>query len=153
MATFLDGNVRRATANTVTAMKRSAERRKCPKCGRKSALVRVSEDWGRGSVCRWKAEGKCDYASWDDAFTQHGETLVPGLSVDRVDIAAGLAQAAQFGYGDAESQMVIEYALMRWRRGEEAGAERTVLSHGVDYTSWRGALAAAVASGSTSPSR
>lgn len=61
MATYHDGGARRATANTVTAMRRSAESRQCPKCGRKSALVRFSEDWGYGSYCRWKLEGKCDY--------------------------------------------------------------------------------------------
>jgi hypothetical protein len=52
------------------------------------------------------------------AFTQHGERLVPGHNVDRVDIAAGKARGAQLGYDDAESQMVLEYALMRWQRGE-----------------------------------
>lgn len=63
MATRLDGNVRKATANTVTAMVNSARVRQCPKCGRKSALVRVSEDWGYGSYCRWKYETppRCDY--------------------------------------------------------------------------------------------
>ena len=43
-----------------TAMRRSAERRRCPKCGRKSALVDFREDLGDalilGSGCRW-----CDY--------------------------------------------------------------------------------------------
>lgn len=59
MATYLDGNVRRATPNTVTAMKRSAESRRCPKCNRKSALQRWSDDFARGSACRW-----CDYATY-----------------------------------------------------------------------------------------
>lgn len=58
MATRLDGNVRKATANTVTSMARSADRRQCPECGRKSALVSDRQDWGDRIVivtaCRWK---------------------------------------------------------------------------------------------------
>lgn len=50
MATYQDGNVRKATANTVTAMRRSAERRRCPECGRKSALVALD---GGGTACRY----------------------------------------------------------------------------------------------------
>lgn len=56
MATYLDGNVRKATANTVKAMQRSAETRQCPACGRKSALRRFSDDLMYGVSCRW-----CDY--------------------------------------------------------------------------------------------
>ena len=70
MATYLDGNVRKATANTVTAMKRSAATRRCPECGRKSALIRDHEY--RQTACRWSGEiGKdgqrlCTYAQqWD----------------------------------------------------------------------------------------
>lgn len=58
MATYQDGNVRRATPNTVKAMKRSAESRKCPKCGRKSALTFVQDELLYGSVCRWN---QCGY--------------------------------------------------------------------------------------------
>lgn len=72
------------------------------------------------------------------------QELIPGVNVDRVDVAAGLKFGAAFGYDDAESQMVLEYALMRWRRGEEDGADRTALSGGVDLTSWRAVVAAAV---------
>lgn len=61
MATYQDGGVRRATANTVTAMRRSAERRRCPKCGRKSALTFHSDEVMRGTYCRW---GDCDYESF-----------------------------------------------------------------------------------------
>lgn len=84
MATYLDGNVRKATANTVTSMKRSAEHRRCPLCDRKSALVRDPEM--RATYCRWSAEGHMEtvkdgpsgcvgskwiamcsyYKSWDD---------------------------------------------------------------------------------------
>jgi hypothetical protein len=61
MATFVDGGRRRATANTVTAMVRSAERRRCPKCGRGSALVSLAE-YGL-TFCRWgeTKPPKCDY--------------------------------------------------------------------------------------------
>jgi hypothetical protein len=71
MATRLDGNVRKATANTVTAMKRSAASRQCPECGRKSALVHDAEY--RQTACRWTGRvGKngnamCHYGyMWDD---------------------------------------------------------------------------------------
>jgi ribosomal protein S14 len=52
MATYNDGNVRKATASTVKAMRRSAEARRCPSCGRKSALVRYDDGWAQGRVCR-----------------------------------------------------------------------------------------------------
>jgi ribosomal protein S27AE len=58
MARRLDGAVSKATANTVTAMRRSAENRRCPKCGRKSALRFHSDEYGFGSYCRWS---DCDY--------------------------------------------------------------------------------------------
>jgi ribosomal protein S27AE len=53
MARRMDGNVSKATANTVTAMRRSAENRRCPKCGRGSALKFRSDHYAFGSVCRW----------------------------------------------------------------------------------------------------
>lgn len=61
MATYLDGNVRKATPNTVTAMKRSAENRRCPMCQRKSALVRDADL--RATYCRWSliSAAMCDY--------------------------------------------------------------------------------------------
>ncbi len=61
MATYLDGNVRRATANTVTAMKNSAVSRQCPKCGRKSAVKRYTDYPWVTIYCRWVNEGKCDH--------------------------------------------------------------------------------------------
>lgn len=61
--------------------------------------------------------------------------LIPGVNVDKIDVAAGMAEAASIGYNDPQSQMVAEYALMRWRRGEEDGAVQTFLSHGIDLTS------------------
>lgn len=61
MATYQSGNRRRATTNSVTAAERSAQHRQCPKCGRKSALVRWPEE--RVTYCRWMLEKppKCDY--------------------------------------------------------------------------------------------
>lgn len=53
MATRRDGNVKKATANTVNAMERSASSRQCPKCGRKSAMKFHADDLMFGSACRW----------------------------------------------------------------------------------------------------
>lgn len=65
MATFQDGGRKRATANTVSAMRRRAERRQCPECGRKSAIISERDDWGDRlvliSVCRWKDSGLCGF--------------------------------------------------------------------------------------------
>jgi hypothetical protein len=58
MATYLDGNVRKATRNTVLAMERSARVRRCPKCGRKSALKYHSDELAYGHYCRWP---DCNY--------------------------------------------------------------------------------------------
>ncbi len=73
--------------------------------------------------------------------------LIPGVNVDRVNVAAGMAMAVTLGYDDAYAQMVTEYALMRHRRGEEQGAQRTWLSeYPRDLTSWEVILAYAIAS-------
>jgi hypothetical protein len=75
-----------------------------------------------------------------------GNALVPGINVDRVDIGCGLDEARAIGYrDDTEELTVINYALMRWARGEEAGADATIVSHRVDFTTWRRIIAAAVA--------
>lgn len=50
--------------------------------------------------------------------------LIPGVNVDRIDIAAGMRELAACGYHEAETQMVITYALQRWQRGEEEAAQR-----------------------------
>jgi hypothetical protein len=34
----------------------------CPKCGRKSAIVRDRDDFYFYEVCRWRDQGLCDYA-------------------------------------------------------------------------------------------
>lgn len=71
--------------------------------------------------------------------------LIPGYNIDRVDVSAGLRMAAQLGYTDNKAQMVIEYALVRHRRGEEGGAERTWVSYFPhDLTSWKTILAKAI---------
>lgn len=69
--------------------------------------------------------------------------FIVGVNVDPIDVAAGMRVAAQFGYDSPEHQMVAEYALRRWSRGEEEGGQRSALSGGIDLTSWYAILAAA----------
>jgi hypothetical protein len=53
---------RRRVASLSNAMTQSAERRRCPSCGRGAALKRVElDDFQTVTYCRWKTEGKCDY--------------------------------------------------------------------------------------------
>lgn len=76
--------------------------------------------------------------------------LIPGVNVDRIDIAAGMRELAACGYHEAETQMVITYALQRWQRGEEEAAQRGAIDlrfHGIDFGSWVRVLAAARAAG------
>jgi hypothetical protein len=75
--------------------------------------------------------------------------LTPGWNVDRIDVAAGMRELQSF-WPDvpATTFMVIEHALMRWARGEEAAAVRGAIDgdfHGIDLTSWLRVLAAAQA--------
>lgn len=75
---------------------------------------------------------------------------IPGHSVDRVDVAAGLRELTACGYTEAETVMVIEYALMRWARGEEEAAQRGAIDrsfHGINLTCWIRVIAAARAGG------
>lgn len=75
--------------------------------------------------------------------------LVVGHNVDRIDVAAGLRELTACGYDEAETRMVIEYALNRWARGEEEAAERGAIDQnfcGISLTCWRRVLAAAMAS-------
>lgn len=81
----------------------------------------------------------------DGSFTKRGETLIPGHNVDAVNVDAGLQLAEQFGHDDPKSIMVLSYALNRHSRGEEAHAERAVLSGGISLTSWKAILAAGIA--------
>lgn len=74
--------------------------------------------------------------------------LIPGRNVDRLDIGAGLLELTECGYNDHETNMIIEYALIRWMRGEEDAAERGAVDHnffGVSITVWRRVLSAAMA--------
>jgi hypothetical protein len=76
--------------------------------------------------------------------------LKPGHNVDVVDVAAGMRELSACGYAEPETRMVIEYALMRWSRGEEEQAERGAIDggfHGISFTCWRRVLAAAIAKG------
>jgi len=82
---------------------------------------------------------------------------VSGWNVDRIDVPAGLRELKECGYNDSpETTMVIEYALQRWARGEEAAAEKGAIDqsfHGISVTCWRRVLAAAVASAQPSSSK
>lgn len=78
----------------------------------------------------------------------NGEPLIPGVNVDEIDIQSGLKELILCGYDKAEWKTfsTIEYALIRWQRGEEQSAERTATDqsfYGVDLTTWRRVLAAA----------
>lgn len=77
-----------------------------------------------------------------------GNTLVPGVNVDKIDIGAGFRELTDCGYDEPETRMVIQYALQRWARGEEDAAERGAIDqsfHGIDFGSWRRVLAASMA--------
>ena len=74
-----------------------------------------------------------------------GSPLTPGVNVDIVDVPAGCAFASGFGYVSGEHQMVVEYALRRWQRGEEDGAIKSLLSGGVNLTDAYAIIAAATA--------
>lgn len=72
----------------------------------------------------------------------------PGYNVDRIDVAAGLRELTACGYSDPHTVMVIEYALMRHARGEEAAAQLGAIDptfHGINLVSWYRVLAAALA--------
>ncbi len=72
--------------------------------------------------------------------------FTPGVNVDRIDVQAGMTAAAAIGFADPKSQMVVQYALQRWARGEEDGSLKSFHSGGVDLTSAYQILAAARAS-------
>lgn len=71
---------------------------------------------------------------------------IPGYNVDRINVAAGLRELKECGYEEPKTVMVIEYALMRWARGEEAAAQKGAIDssfHGINLTCWIRVLAAA----------
>lgn len=67
----------------------------------------------------------------------------PGVNLDSIDVAAGIAEAAAAGYASPTDAMVVEYAMQRWARGEEEGSLRTMMSHDIDLTSAYRIVAAA----------
>jgi hypothetical protein len=83
-----------------------------------------------------------------------GEPLTPGVNVDPINTAAGMAMLAKCGYDDPHTRMVVDIALQMHARGEEPEAERTAIDnpadptkrhgYGVNFTSWRMILAAAI---------
>lgn len=78
---------------------------------------------------------------------RHG--LVVGHNVDRVDVEAGMNELANCGYDSPETKMVIEYALVRWARGEEEQAQRGAIDqsfYGISLTCWLRVISAARAS-------
>lgn len=73
---------------------------------------------------------------------------IPGYNVDRIDVAAGLAELTKCGYTEPHTVMVIEHALMRHARGEEEAAQLGAIDksfHGINLTCWFRVLAAAMA--------
>lgn len=80
------------------------------------------------------------------SYSNRPTPRTPGYNVDRIDVAAGLRELKTCGYNEPETIMVIEYALMRWARGEEESAQRGAIDrsfHGINLTSWIRVLAAA----------
>lgn len=80
--------------------------------------------------------------------TFDGAQLETGKNKDPINVAAGIAELKRCGYDSDETHMVIEYALMRWARGEEEQAERGAIDssfHGITLTCWKRLLAAAMA--------
>lgn len=79
----------------------------------------------------------------------HGQPLQPGVNIDPVDIAAGLAKLHELGYVGTLCDMEADYALRRWARGEEHFADHSMVQSlsGISYTDWRVILSAAVTAG------
>ena len=88
-------------------------------------------------------------SNYDNRRTVAGGRLTPGYNVDKINVAAGIKMLKEVcGYTETETVMVIEYALRRWARGEEDQAQRGAIDksfHGIDLTSWKMVLAAAMA--------
>lgn len=79
-----------------------------------------------------------------------GGPLTPGVNVDPVSLTAGLQMAQALGYvGDERDRMVVVYALQRWARGEEDGAQRTWMDHfgRSEYVSWLRVISHAIVEG------
>jgi len=72
----LNDSHRRRSDAFAHAMARSAERRQCPKCQRKSAVVRLSrdEDDFISAYCRWEDCGWCRVRpEWNPKEADDGE--------------------------------------------------------------------------------
>lgn len=72
-----------------------------------------------------------------------GMALEPGTNVDKIHVGAGVMEAGAIGYDSSEDMMVVTYALQRWMRGEEDGAIKTLMHHGISLTSAYRIVAAA----------
>lgn len=48
------------------AGKRSAEHRRCPKCGRGAAIKRIEDGASITTYCRWVLKGLCTYEKFTD---------------------------------------------------------------------------------------
>jgi hypothetical protein len=73
--------------------------------------------------------------------------LVPNVNVDVVNVDAGLRELASCGYDDPRTIMVIEYALVRWGKGEEEAARKGAIDgnfYGISLTCWYRVIAAAL---------
>lgn len=86
------------------------------------------------------------------AHCPYGGELKVGVNLDPINIEAGMRELVKCGYPASEinTHWVIQYALMRWARGEESHAQRAAIDksfHGIDLTSWLRVLAAAKATG------
>lgn len=71
----------------------------------------------------------------------------PGVNVDVINVAAGVAEAKKIGYVEPDMVMLVEYCLGRWAKGEESIAERTAIGMGIDLTCWFRILGASMAGG------
>jgi hypothetical protein len=81
---------------------------------------------------------------------------IPGYNVDPINVTAGLRELVACGYPatELERHYVIQYALMRWARGEEEAAQRGAIDqsfHGIPLTCWIRVLAAARAAAPSAP--
>lgn len=72
-----------AMSRTALAAAASAVRRQCPKCCRKSSLIRFANDTGTGARCRWN---NCDYvdAVHRDTGDRSTTSLMPTVRWEQV---------------------------------------------------------------------
>lgn len=98
------------------------------------------------------AEWRKNHIRLHEAWASYAEKMTERARApnrDPIDVEAGLAELKKCGYHEPKTVEVIAYALRRWGRDEEVAAERMAIDrtfHGIDFTSWRRVLAAAIAS-------